>query len=468
MKIYAFLLSAAMFVPAFATELKIAGIFGDNMVLQQQSDVPLWGTAAPGETVTVTPSWNGCGYTAQAGADGRWRVVIPTPAAGGPFSIAVNDTTLNDVYSGEVWLASGQSNMAMSLKECYRSTDAILDASQRKIHYINVPPKGTYRPLDDIGADWVVGAPGNAGMSSAVAWYFADFIQKHLGVPVGIINASFGGSIVETWMNEATARTFPGISVPRPADGDTGWTANIATTMYNGMLHPIVGYKVRGVIWYQGESNVFNLNDYESRFPAMVRQWRGEWNDEFPFYYVQVAPFDYTTWNVPDDEHTHVGAWMRDIQRRCLDLIPRSGMAVITDVGEREQIHPKRKAVVGERLGLMALADVYGFKGFESRSPTLDYAEADGDRVIIHFKDICYGLTSFGNDITQVELADGSGVYHIATAWVDEERGVVVAQSKYVRQPVSVRYAFRDYAEPEIFSLSGLPVSSFQTKITKQ
>jgi sialate O-acetylesterase len=195
----------------------------------------------------------------------------------------------------------------------------------------------------------------------------------------------------------------------------------------------------------------------------MVAEWRRKWGRNFPFYFTQIAPFDYTTWNVPSEVGEHVGAYLRDEQRRSMDRIENSGMAVILDVGEVEQIHPVRKEKVGERLGLMALAEVYGTKGFEYKSPTFERMEVDGDKAVIFFKDLYYGLTSYGKPLHLFEIADESKVFHPAEAYVDEERDVVIVSSKYVRNPKAVRYAFKNYVEPELFSLSGLPVSSFRT-----
>ena len=264
-------------------------------------------------------------------------------------------------------------------------------------------------------------------------------------------------------MSRETCRTLGDISVPEVSDGTTGWEANIPTTMYNGMLNPIVGYGIQGCIWYQGESNVYNVSQYSDRLVAMVAGWRRKWGRKFPFYFTQIAPFDYTTWNVPSEVGEHVGAYLRDEQRKSMDRIENSGMAVILDVGEVEQIHPVRKEKVGERLGLMALAEVYDTKGFEYKSPVFERMEVDGDKAVIFFKDLYYGLTSNGKPLHLFEIADESKVFHLAEAYVDEEKDVVVVSSKYVRNPKAVRYAFKNYVEPELFSLSGLPVSSFRT-----
>ena len=181
-----------------AKDLRVAGIFGNNMVLQQKTTTPIWGWADAGAIVTVTSSWNDKSYSVKVGKDGTWRIMLHTPEAGGPYVLTItggNALIFSGIYVGEVWLASGQSNMAMQLKECYESTKAILVSQKSNIRFINVPPLGSYKPLTDIKADWVVAAPENVGDCSAVAWYFAHFIQENLGVPVGIINASFGGSI---------------------------------------------------------------------------------------------------------------------------------------------------------------------------------------------------------------------------------------------------------------------------------
>lgn len=457
----------------FAQDVKLAAIFTDNMVLQQQSQTPVWGWASRNSIVNVTTSWDSKTYKGTADKNGQWKLEITTPTAGGPYAITVSSSNrieLKNVYVGEVWLASGQSNMSMRLKGYQHqpvacSTEAVLGSKNKKIHFINIPELAAYKPQADFtGAKWETASLSTTGECSAVCWFFADLLNGQLDIPVGIINASYGGSNVEAWMTEVACREFKDIPVPPQSDETSPWIGNVPTLLYNGMIHPIQGYGIKGMLWYQGESSIFNVPRYAPSVAAMIKDWRKIWQKgDFPFYFVQIAPYDYKEWNFFTPEWPEISAYLRESQVKSLNLIPNSAMAVTLDLGEEFQIHPSRKKEVGQRLALLALSKTYGFTGFECESPAYERMEVDGNKAIIHFSNQFMGLTSYNKELTLFEIAGENGVFVKAKAYIDQDKGTVVVSSHLVSEPKAVRYAFKDYVEAELFGTGGLPVSSFRT-----
>jgi sialate O-acetylesterase len=458
--------------PIKTQEMSVADIFTDNMVLQQKTLAPVWGTARPGSAVKVTPSWNGEIYKAVTGKDARWKVMVATPEAGGPYTLTIageKDIILHNILIGEVWLASGQSNMSMPLKGYYcqpvtGSNEAILSSGSKNIHFINIPTLAAYKPQEHINAKWTTASIETTSECSAVAWFFADFLQSHLGVPIGIINASNSGSNIEAWMNSDACKKNPDISVPAESDITSESINNVPTVLYNGMIHPLEGYGIRGVIWYQGESNVFNVTRYGSWFSSMVEGWRSKWNEgDFPFYFAQIAPYDYREWNFFTPEFPEISAYIREAQMECISIIPNCGMAVLLDLGDPYLIHPPRKKEAGDRLGLLALSKTYGYKGFEAESPRYDSMKVEGNKVYLYFKNQFNGITNYGKPLNAFEIAGENRQFVKADATIDGEKGIVVVSSHLVSKPVSVRYAFKNYVDAELFGNGGLPVSSFRT-----
>lgn len=475
MKIIRILAIAVLFIPiaVSAQGLKLNALFCDNMVLQQKAITPIWGWDKPGSRITVATSWNGKAYKATSGNDGKWTALVETPGAGGPYTIIVKGsqaTTIKNVMIGEVWLASGQSNMSMPLKGYYcqpilGSNEAILNSMNKSIHFINIPALAAYKPLENVNAKWVAASPETAGECSAVAWFFADFLRKQLGnVPVGIINASFGGSNVEAWMPPSACRQFNDIPVPPANDETSEWVNNVPTVLYNGMIHALVGYGIKGMIWYQGESNIFDVPRYAPSVAAMVNAWRQEWKQgEFPFYFAQIAPYDYTEWNFFTPQWPEISAYQREAQMKSQNLTPNSAMAVLLDIGEEHQIHPPQKQEAGNRLALLALAKTYSMKGFEFESPEYDSLEIQGDKAIVHFSKQYNGITSFDKPLELFEIAGENKVFVKAKAVFDGDKGTVIVTSPLVNKPKAVRYAFKNYVRAELFGTGGLPVSSFRT-----
>ena len=451
-------------------QVKTASVFTDNMVLQQKGKVPLWGWAFPGKTISVVPSWSKKTVSVKTGTDGRWKLFLETPAAGGPYEISISgDGTLklNNILVGEVWLCSGQSNMEMPMKgfkgqPISGSNSAILKSTNRNIRVYTVPRGASATPLDNSKpAVWKEAGPEAVSNFSATAYYFGKSLEELLNVPIGLINVSYGGSPVESWMDATTLEAFPEIKVPGPNDSFQS-PNRTPTTLYNGMLHPVIGYGIRGMIWYQGESNYDRPDLYEKLFPAAVQLWRKKWQaGEFPFYFAQIAPYNYA--QLPP---YHVGgkynsAFLRDAQRKSVQQIPNSAMAVLLDKGEEANIHPAHKQEAGERLALLALAKTYGLKGFGAESPAYDTLVVASGTAEVKFRNASNWLTSYGKELGMFEVAGKDKQFYPAKAVIN--RSSVLVSSPMVKEPVAVRYAFRDFTTAELFSTEGLPVSSFRT-----
>jgi sialate O-acetylesterase len=454
------LINAKIFLPSF---------FSDNMVLQQQASSPVWGWTNAGKTVRITSSWDKKTTTAKADANGRWKLFLQTPAAGGPYQLSINDgelITLKNVMVGEVWLCSGQSNMEMPMKgfkgqPIIGSNEAILRSANKNIRVYTVPRGASAAPQENSKpSEWKEAAPVAVSNFSATAYYFGRLLNELLNVPVGIINDSYSGSFIEAWMTPETLKPF---DVKIPGKGDTiKAVSRTPTTLYNGMLSPVIGYSIKGAIWYQGESNYENPDKYEKLFPAMVNELRQEWNNgDFPFYYAQIAPYDYAQLPPYHSGGKYNSAYLRDAQRKAEKIIPNSAMAVLMDIGEEKNIHPSNKEAGGKRLALLALAKTYHLEGFGYASPSYDSLSVAGSIAAIRFKNSPNGLTSFGKELSQFEVAGSNKVFYPAKATIKGSNVLVSAPE--VKDPVAVRYAFKDFVKGDLFSTEGLPVSSFRT-----
>jgi sialate O-acetylesterase len=458
----------AISASAFA-KVKPASIFTDHMVLQQQSNVALWGWAKPSSTVKITTSWDKKTYTTSGDAKGKFKIKVTTPKAGGPFEISFNDgelLVLKDVLIGEVWFCGGQSNMEMPMKgfksqPIIGSNEAILKSKNPNIRLYTVPRSSiTTKQENSKPSDWKLAQPENVANFSATAYYFGSLLSEMLNVPIGLINDSYGGSTIEAWMSPEDLQAYPEIKIPKAAD-TIKEVSRTPTTLYNGMLYPVIGYGIRGAIWYQGESNYERPAQYLDLFPSMVSSWRKAWdNGEFPFYYAQIAPFDYASFQ-PNATEKPNSAFIRDAQRKAQAKIPNSGMAVLMDIGEFKNIHPAYKKQGGERLAYLALAQTYGIKGFGFASPNYESITIDKDKAVIKFQNVANGLTSFGKDLTLFEIAGEDRKFYPAKANITGSS--VTVSSPEVKEPIAVRYAFKDFVVGDLFGNDGLPVSSFRT-----
>jgi sialate O-acetylesterase len=451
-------------------QVKLPSIFTDNMVLQQQTTVKVWGWSKAGNNVTVTPSWNHKRYNAKADASGKFVLKVETPSAGGPYNITFSDgkpITLTNVLIGEVWLCSGQSNMEMPMKgfkgqPIVGSNEAILKSRNKNLRLYTLPRSSVTEPQENSKpSEWKEADPESVSNFSATAYYFGRLLSEMLNVPIGLIHSSFSGSYAEAWMTPRILEQFRDIKIP--SKGDTiKAVSRTPTTLYNGMIHPIEGYGIRGAIWYQGESNYDNPDKYEVLFPAMVKEWRTLWNiGDFPFYYAQIAPYDYLQLPPYNFGGKYNSAYLRDAQRKCVDKIPNSAMAVLMDIGEENSIHPSHKEPGGTRLALLALGKTYGLKGFGFESPAYDTLVASSGIAEVKFKNAPNWLTSYGKELSTFQIAGKDKVFYPAKAVISKSS--VMVSSPQVKEPVAVRYAFKDFVVGDLYGTDGLPVSSFRT-----
>ena len=464
------LLTLAALGTALTMQAKVVlpGIFGDNMVLQQQSEAQFWGKAAPGKKVTIRPPWSTQGITANVGKDGRWRAAVPTPEAGGPYTIELSDgerLTLRDVLIGEVWLCSGQSNMEMPVhgfpnQPVEGSADAIIRAkAATPIRLCTVKRSTARTPQEECAAQWLKHTPEAVAGTSATAYYFARYLQSVLDVPVGVIVTCWGGTPVEAWMDRETMSGFKEFDlsfldnpdqIDRPQYKPCG--------LYNGMIAPLVPYTVKGFLWYQGESNRPNPTQYRALMPAFVKMLRERWaQGELPFYYVQIAPYRY------DGPDAISGALLREAQLHNLKDIPSSGMAVTLDIGDEGCIHPAKKEEVGTRLAWLALSKTYGMKGIDADTPVCEKMEVADGKAYLTFATGPDGLAPYGRTLTGFEMAGADRVFHPATARIEKGKSRLIVACDAVPEPVAVRYAFRNVPEATLFNTSGIPASSFRT-----
>ena len=460
-------LLTALFAAATTISAKVVlpKIFASGMVMQQQTDANLWGEAKADATVKIATSWNKKTVSVKAGNDGKWTAKIQTPAAGGPYSITFNDgekTVIDNILVGELWICSGQSNMEMPMKgfknqPVENAVEDILHSGDSKMRLFTVKRTSLFQPATDVVGEWKEASPEAVRNFSATAYYFGRELRRMLNVPVGLIVTSWGGSSCEAWMNRDWLKAFPQIELP--ASQETIKSKNrTATVLYNGMLHPLVGISMRGVIWYQGEENVSRSGYYADLFSRMIKGWREEWKEgDCPFYYRQIAPYDYNIigWG------QYNSAFLREQQAKAEKMNKNIGMACLMDAGLEYGIHPRKKQLAGMRLALLALDKTYGIKGITSETARYKDVEFKGDTAVITFERA--GMWVYGKDGLKSDLFEVAGedrVFHPAKAWI--ERSKLYVKCDEVKKPVAVRYAFKDWADGDLFC-DGLPVSSVRT-----
>ena len=471
--------------PSTRAELKLHPLFGDHMVLQQGIAAPVWGTAEPGEEIAVAIGDQK--KSAKAGADGRWMAKLDPLKAGGPLELTVagkKSITLKDVLVGEVWVASGQSNMQWSVKQSASPEPEIAAANYPKLRLFYVPRIPAAEPVRDVNAKWEVCTPETIPNFSAVAYYFGRDLQKAIDVPVGLIHTSWGGTAAELWTSKRVMESHEGLkdyvtfyqkrrethaaqmakfkedSEKAKAEGKPAPKApgNFmdASCLYNGMIAPLIPYGIKGAIWYQGESNAGNAKGYQALFPAMIRNWREDWGQgDFPFLFVQLANY------MKRQESPGESNWaeLREAQTKTLAL-PKTGMAVIIDIGAANDIHPKNKQDVGKRLALWAQSQVYG-KDIVYSGPLYDAIKVEGDKVRISFKQAGSGLEAKGGKLTGFAIAGEDRKFVWAEAKVEGKE--VVVSCPQVAKPVAVRYAWADNPDCNLYNQEGLPASPFRT-----
>lgn len=444
-------------------------LFGNGMVLQRNQPIYIWGWADKNEKVTV--QFKQQKQSVKAGKDGKWMIKLKEETAGGPFVLTVNGnnvTTLEDVMVGDVWVCSGQSNMEFHVKDVVNAAEEIKAANYPLIREFTVKRTVAKEPLDDLTqpGSWQPATPENIGGYSAVSYFFARELYKELQVPIGLIHTSWGGTQVEAWISN---KGFLGsdefkemMSRPLGIDSITG-PNNYPSALYNAMIHPLLPYAIKGAIWYQGESNAGRAYQYRKSFPLMIADWRNQWKQgDFPFYFVQLTSYDPTRGKGEGNSNNGSNwAELREAQALTLSL-PNTGMAVITDVGEKTDIHPKNKQDVGKRLAVNALKNVYG-KPVVPGGPVFQSVNITGNKALVSFTDPGTGLVAkdrYGY-VRGFEVAgEDQRFYYAKAALVN---GKVEVYSEKVDKPVAVRYNWADVVDGNLFNTEGYPAAPFRT-----
>ena len=445
-------------------EVSLPNFFSDNMVLQQQTECNLWGTADKGQTVKITTSWDQKTYLVKAGKDGKFEVKVQTPEAGGPYEITFNDgkaVTLHNILIGEVWICAGQSNMEMQMKGFKQqpvegTTEELLRCKDSQLRLFTVKRHLSLTPRYNVTGQWNEANSASVRDFSATAYYFGKALRATLDVPVGLIVTSWGGSACEAWMKADWLRAFPKVKQTITVGDVSKLQQRCPTALYNGQLYPLIGYTMKGAIWYQGEDNVPRYDYYAPLLKAMVEGWRKEWKQgDFPFYYCQIAPYDYSLIEWKGSQY------LREQQLKAESMIPNARMAVLMDAGLEYGIHPRKKRQAGERLAILALANTYDVKGLPDFATYKEVTFQNDTAVVAFDRSKEWVYFEHGTTSKNFEVAGSDKVFHPATkVWVSRNRVYVVCEE--VKTPVAVRYAFKDWAEGDLMH-DGLPVSSFRT-----
>ncbi len=457
-------------VTSASAKVTMSPLFSDNMILQQLTNAPIWGVSTiKGGEVRVTMSWSGESVTTKTNRQGEWRVEVATPSASATEqTITVSDGDeehiINNVLIGEVWVASGQSNMFRMLsgtrsKHVDNSTRYLALSRDPQLRIMSVGRAVSDKPTKELKSKgWHEASSGVVAGTSATAYHFARMMREALDVPIGIITSAVGGTSINCWVDSSIAEKYAEDTkelnevYPYPSHRHS-------TVLYNAMIYPIVGYAAKGFIWYQGESDITRPDTYAQKMADMVAMWRKEWGrQDMAFYYAQIAPYEY-------EEYIRVGwhsMYIREAQLKALDLIPNSGMAVLSDAGERDDIHPSRKDIPGERLAYQALEKSYGFEALESDGPTLAKVEVEGSTMRLTFDNARFGVTTLDKgELRDFEIAGEDGKFVSAKATI--ERGEVLLSAKTVKEPKYVRYGFKNWFMGSLYNIEGIPASSFRT-----
>lgn len=473
-------------------------IFGSHMVLQRDMATPVWGKASPGETVSIEIGEQR--HSTTTNADGMWRVALDPVPAGGPYTMTVqgsNTLTFEDVLFGDVWFCSGQSNMQWSINNSNNTRVEIVSANYPEIRLLQIPNRGTQEPQENFKGQWDVCSPETVPNFSAVGYFFGRRIHQATGIPIGLVRNAWGGSSIEAWIDRETLEAdgeFEGLLAHRDkavegytdalhaqkvadykaqqaeweqtkqgkrprAPHDPRYNQHRPANIYNGVLYPTIGYGLKGVIWYQGESNAWDAKNYQKLFPLLITTMREDWGQgNFPFYWVQLA--DFMGHQQPNERSTW--AELREAQTMTLNAIPNVGEAVIIDTGEGNDIHPRDKQTVANRLVRHALNNEYGF-AMAHHSPRFREMNVEGNKARIQFDYVAQGL--YAHDTKELKgfaIAGADQQFVWAEARISGEDRVEV-WSNTVAQPVAVRYAWSNNPEANLKDRSGLPATPFRT-----
>ncbi|WP_243235395.1 sialate O-acetylesterase [Flavobacterium pectinovorum] len=476
-------------------QVKLPALVSDNMVLQQNAKVNLWGWASPNEKINIQLGWQNNSIEVVTNSAGDWKVAVDTPQGSEKgYSITINASNkivLNNVLIGEVWICSGQSNMYFPVgKEegtwktgVKNYEEEIVKANYPHIRLFTVLTNASPKPLDDVTGRWAACSPETIKTFSAVAYFYGRDLYQKLKIPIGLISTSWGGTKAEAWTSQTVLEENPDFLTILEEDAKNEKTyqekleayylnlkneqlANKSSktelkkpkkeanktsyVLYNAMLHPLINYTMKGVIWYQGESNSGKAKLYQTLFPAMVKNWRDDWKQgDFPFYYVQITP------------HKGQTPEIRESQLLSLKKIANSGMAVTTDVGDTNNIHPIDKQTVGHRLSLIALAKTYKEDKLVYSGPIYNHLKIKKDKIQLFFDYTDSGFRKTTENLKEFEIAGEDKIFYPAVAKIDGK--TIVVSSEKVKNPVAVRFAWKAVPEPNLFNAENLPASPFRT-----
>ena len=442
---------------AFAN-VTLPSVFSDNMVLQRNTEVTLWGWANPQEEVVITPSWNNQTYKIKASNQAKWMINIPTPKEGGPFTISIkgyNEIVLKNILVGEVWICSGQSNMEMNASWGIENGEEVVkNALNPNIRFFTVPKLTATTPQNNLPGNWTECTPETMKYFSAVGYFFAKRLQEDMeNVPIGLISSNWGGTPAEIWMPEEVIQNDHVLLEAAKTRKEESYGPNQPGRAFNAMIYPLMQFKIAGVIWYQGESNV-GSTVYDKTFSALISSWRKLWKSDFPFYYVQIAPYKY-------GENHFGGAIIRDAQLKVLQEVSNIGMAMTSDISPIDDIHPKDKKSVGTRLANLALGNTYKTNTGLVNGPLFKGIKIEKNKVVVSF-DYADGLYFLNNKSDQFEIAGADGIFFEAKAAIKKNN--VILQSDKVKLPVKVRYAWKNTDQSYLFNKANLPTSTFITE----
>ncbi len=453
-----------LFLPCllFAQQsLRLPSVLSDHMLLQQNSEVKFWGWCDPRTTIKIIPQWSKDTIVVKSNEKAKWETTMKTPEHGGPYTIKVltkdKNIMIKDVLIGELWLCSGQSNMEYNVeKGVLDSKEALQDCANNKIRFFFVPKATADYPQDDCMGYWKVCDAESMRWFSSVGYFFGEKLNDVLKVPVGLINSNWGGTPAETWTPEKVVVSSERLNeASKSITKSTGWDITIGST-YNAMIYPMLQMKIAGVIWYQGEANCQNAYTYSELLTSMIQSWREKFQANLPFYYVQIAP--YLRYPIPFS-----AAIVREQQEK-VQALENTGMVVISDqVDELNNIHPKYKKEVGNRLANYALAVTYGKETPKYRFATFKEQKVEKQKIRVYFNDTECGIIFKGDKVEGLEIAGNDHIFYAANGKIDKKTNSIIVESKEVKEPKFVRYAFGNGILGNLFDKTGLPLAPFRT-----
>jgi sialate O-acetylesterase len=465
------------FAGTLSAKVTLPALVGDNMVLQQQSNVKIWGWSGPNASIKVTASW-GVKGTTKSDKEGNWFITIATPAASfTPYTITVSDgepVTINNILIGEVWLCSGQSNMEMTFTGVWGSP--VLGANQTiaesglypNLRLFTVEKNSAIKPQKDCKGTWRISSPAATRDFIAIGYFFGLQLHKILNVPVGIINTSWGGTIIEAWMDAESQKLFTDVDLSL-LNNEKFPVFQKPISCFNGMIAPLVNYSLRGFIWYQGESNVPRYSTYADKMVALIKFWRTLWaDDNMPFFYAEIAPYNYAANRLDLTEAQINAALLREQQARVMGMINNVGMVCTNDLVypyEREEIHPSNKLDVAKRFSYWALHNTYGFgDALSIIGPQYKSMKVDKGRAILSFTGVDREGITIKGDISGFEIAGSDHVFYPANAIkVFPMVTQLTVFSDKVTEPVAVRYCFKNFSVGNVSNVYGQPMVPFRT-----